>query len=227
VIEWTKPDVHEALATLYLRLNGYFTTGLVVHSSEWGKNRTETDCLAIRNRHHAQPDREVPTAEFLQASDGEMDLIVCEAKSRIEDLGFNEALKDDAETVRSVLRWAGCLDETQVQSVADRLMPLFGSDVTAAEARAGVLEGQVRIRPLLCCPPASADECGDRWCLVGAEIIRFASECFNPATRRATCSTRYNFKLWGYALSPIVEYFKNAGGDAPTLNGLYEHLNAV
>jgi hypothetical protein len=27
---WRKAEVNEALVTLYLRLNGYFTTGLVV-----------------------------------------------------------------------------------------------------------------------------------------------------------------------------------------------------
>lgn len=49
---WTKPEIHEALVVLYLRLNGYFTTGLVVQAPEWGQNRTEIDCLAVRHPNH-------------------------------------------------------------------------------------------------------------------------------------------------------------------------------
>lgn len=41
-------DIDEALVTLYLRLNGYFTSGLVVHSPIHGQATTEVDCLAIR-----------------------------------------------------------------------------------------------------------------------------------------------------------------------------------
>ena len=43
----SKSGVEEALAALYLRLNGYFTSGLIVHASraERGSNRTEIDLL--------------------------------------------------------------------------------------------------------------------------------------------------------------------------------------
>jgi len=38
---WRKSEVHEALAVLYLRLNGYFTTGLVVQSPKWGQRNRD------------------------------------------------------------------------------------------------------------------------------------------------------------------------------------------
>lgn len=38
---WRKPEVNESLVALYLRLNGYFTTGLIVHAREWGQSRAE------------------------------------------------------------------------------------------------------------------------------------------------------------------------------------------
>lgn len=67
-MRWTKPEVNEALATLYLRLNGYFTTGLILHSPDWGENRTELDCVAIRHPNHSQPERGVESSAFLDST---------------------------------------------------------------------------------------------------------------------------------------------------------------
>lgn len=53
-IVWKKSEINEMLTALYLRLNGYFTTGLVVHSDEWGNVKTEADVVAIRMPHHSQ-----------------------------------------------------------------------------------------------------------------------------------------------------------------------------
>lgn len=227
-MKWTRTEVHEALAALYLRLNGYFTTGLVLPSSEWGESRTEVDCFAVRHPEHSQPERGVESSRFLAIGKGEVDVIICEVKSRTEDLIFNKPLRTDLEAVRALLRWAGIFSETQVISVADRLQPLLQSGLAIERVRSGVLEGRCRVRPLLCCPPCSQSDCTDRWCLDGAEIFRFVNECFNPPLKRDPCSTRYNFRQWGYALAPLVQYFKNIPmGTAATLEGLCAHLGAA
>lgn len=181
-MKWTKPEVHEALATLYLRLNGYFTTGLVLPSPDWGQSRTEVDCFAIRHPEHSQPERGVETSEFLAVPRGEVDLIICEVKSRPEDLIFNEPLRTDLEALCALLRWAGIFHGEQVVSVANRLQPLLQSGVAMETARNGVVEGRCRVRPLLCCPPCSQGDCADRWCLVGAEISRFVHHCFKSTS---------------------------------------------
>jgi len=220
--------VHEALATLYLRLNGYFTTGLILHSPEWGRNRTEVDCVAIRHPSHSQPETGTESSEFPAIRKGEVDLIICEVKSRPEDLMFNEPSRTDPEVLRALFRWVGIFNEKQVVSVANRLQPLLQSGVAVDTVRNGVVEGRCRVRPLLCCPPCSEDECADRWCLVGPEVLRFVNQCFNPAAKRDSCSTRYNFRQWGYALTPLVEYFKNVKiGGTPNLADLYSHLEAA
>jgi hypothetical protein len=227
-VQWTKPEVHEALATLYLRLNGYFTTGLILHSPEWGQNRTELDCFAIRHPNHSQPEREVQSSEFLAIPKGEVNLIICEVKSSLKGLTFNEPLRTDPRALRALLRWAVVFDEPQIESVAERLQPLLKSDVTAEAVRNGVREGLYRVRPLLCCPPVSEIDIADQWCLVGTEVFRFANKCFNPPNKRDSCSTRYNFEQWGYALRPLIEYFKNVGsGNTPNLDDLYSHLAAT
>lgn len=222
-----KSDVHEVLAMLYLRLNGYFTTGLILHSPEWGQARTEIDCLAIRHPYHCQSERGVETSDFLCTHDGEVDLILCEVKSDPEGLRFNEPVRTNLEVLKAALRWAGLFTEEQVGSVADRLQPLLQDDVPLDVARTGAMEGPYRVRPLLCCPPCfEADT--DKWCLLGTEIFRFANQCFNPPERRDSCSTRYNFQLWGHPFTSVVTYFKNNQMDDPlSLEGLYQHLGAV
>jgi len=223
---WTKALVHEALATLYLRLNGYFTTGLILPSPEWGQNRCEVDCLAIRHPNHAQRERCVETSKFLAVQQEPADLIICEVKSSVEDTKFNESLRNDQECIPALLRWAGVFSEEKIKSVASRVKPLLQPDAALEDVRNGVTEDKCRVRPLLCCPSHSEAGCADRWWLVGSELFDFVNKCFNPTVRRPDSSTRYNFELWGYALAPVVKYFKDAKekGRAPNLADLYKHL---
>jgi hypothetical protein len=88
----TKGQVQEALVTLYLRLNGYFTTGFIVHSPIHGRNRTEVDILGVRFPLSAEPIRGVGTDEQFGASNEVVDFVIGEVKSRGEQLRFNEAL---------------------------------------------------------------------------------------------------------------------------------------
>ncbi|HXN53774.1 MAG TPA: hypothetical protein VN943_17725 [Candidatus Acidoferrum sp.] len=228
-VPWTKAEVHEALAALYLRLNGYFTTGLIQHSPEWGLNRAEVDCLAIRHRDHSQPERGVESSEFLAIRKGEVDLIICETKSNPQNITFNEPLRTDSEVIRALLRWAGVFREEKIESVANRLQPLFKPGAALEAVRNGVVESGCRVRPLLCCPPGSEGDCANLWCLVRPELFNFINQCFNPPLKRENSSTRYNFKLWGYALAPLVTYFKEdaKSGRTPDLAGLYVHLGVA
>ena len=79
-ITMTKSDVDEILVQLYLRLNGYFTSGFIVHSDDWGRARTEVDCIAVRHPHYREPERQIEPSEFLGANEGKIDLILCEVK---------------------------------------------------------------------------------------------------------------------------------------------------
>jgi hypothetical protein len=228
-VQWTKPLVHEALATLYLRLNGYFTTGLILHSADWGQNRAEVDCFAIRHPKHSQPERCVETSPFLAVPKAEVDLIICEAKSCPQNIKFNESLRTELEVIRALLRWAGVFGEEKIETVAVLLQPFLQPDAPLDAVRNGVVESGCRVRALLCCPSCSENDCGDRWCLVGSELFRFVNLCFNPIVKRKNSSTRYNFEQWGYALAPLVTYFKEdaKSGHTPDLAGLYMHLGVV
>jgi hypothetical protein len=187
------------------------------------------DCFAIRHPKHSQPERCVETSPFLAVPKAEVDLIICEAKSSPQNIKFNESLRTDLEVIRALLRWAGVFDEEKIESVAVLLQPLLQSGVPLDAVRNGVVESGCRVRALLCCPSCSEGDCADRWCLVGSELFRFVNLCFNPEVKRKNSSTRYNFEQWGYALAPLVTYFKedDKSGHTPDLAGLYVHLGVA
>ena len=92
----TSKELHESLVTLYLRLNGYFTAGFVVHSPLKGCVFTEVDVLAVRFPHASEREREVGTAQELRSPTDSTDLLICEVKSTAKGPQFNKALRSDA-----------------------------------------------------------------------------------------------------------------------------------
>lgn len=220
-----KSNLDEALVTLYLRLNGYFTSGLVVHSSVHGRTRTDVDCLAIRLPHHSQLDRVVDASPFVAARIGITDLLVCEVKSDPAMVRFNAPLKNGLDVIADVFRWAGVFTDADIDEIAPAFQSLVQDATSSAVAQIGIERGNVRVRALLCCP-AITEETEDRWCLTGSEILRYANECLNPAERRASCSVRYNFQQWTHALFPLVEWLKKRDQRAtPTVQELYSYFS--
>ncbi|MEP5759987.1 MAG: abortive infection family protein [Litoreibacter sp.] len=220
-------DVDEALAVLYLRLNGYFTTGLILHSPIHGQATTELDCVAIRMPHHQQTDRVVSDAPFLEIKPSLTDLIICEVKSNPELVSFNRPLKEERQTVEALLQWTGVHSKENIPHVAGKVQPLLQDDANLEEVRSGVTDEGVRTRALLCCPSSTASN-SERWLLDGLEILSYANECFNHGVRRDTCSVRYNFQQWSYPLNRIVTWLKDQGRKTPTtINELYAHLGVA
>ena len=60
-----KSVIDEYLVSLYFRLNGYITTSLIIHSSEWGQTSTDIDLIAIRHPYHKQDEREIEPSAFM------------------------------------------------------------------------------------------------------------------------------------------------------------------
>lgn len=223
--DWRKPEICDALAVLYLRLAGYFTTGFVAHSPTWGKTRTDIDCLAVRHSYHSHPDIQVPPPAFLSLSAGQADLLICEVKSNPQSPGFNRSLCEDGEVLGNALRWSGLLSDKDLGDAVSAFPKLLDGKVRRDVALAGIVVGKVRLRALLVVPPLDQKDCQDKWWLVGDEIFRFIAERLNPLALRQTCSTHYNYGQWGRDLSPLVKYIKSCeSGPAPTLDGLYQNL---
>lgn len=218
--------VHEALLHLYLRLSGYFTTGLICHASQKGNNLTEIDCVAVRHTHHSHPDIDVPDPPFLALDSTNIDFLICESKSNPARVKFNSALSKTPRPLELTLRWSGLIRSELIDSVVKTAMPMFAGAVPLKVAQAGVVVCGVRIRGLLSCPRLAIDSESDRWILRGNEIIRYLALRLSPAQERPNCSIRYDFTQWGW-LSPAVQYFKELPQDAsPTLEGLHQYWQA-
>lgn len=214
-------EVYEGLAALYLRLSGYFLTGLILHSEKKGKNRGEIDWLAVRHPFHAQDARGVAMPGFLTLKEGLIDVILCEVKS--SDRGFNKSIQKP-ESVEDAFRWAGVFSDDQIATVVPEFLRLLEEDAEYDAVRDGVTVGMVRVRPLLCWPSRSASDT-KRWCLTGDEIMRFLDECLDPAKAPLTCRRKYGYELWGYAFEDIVRWVKERSkSEMPTVDELLTYL---
>lgn len=213
-----KSDIDEILLKLYLRLNGYFTTNLIIHSEIWGQASTEIDCIGIRHAHHSQEDRGQIKSNFLEDRNGTTELLYCEVKNDPKMLEFNSPIRSDEKILNRSLQWVGIFKEDTITEVVSKAFPLFSSETTAQQMKNGIIIKNVRVRTLLCCPSIDENQT-DKWCLTGPEIFQFLNKCFNPPERRKQCSTRYNFQQWGAPFYKIVKAFKN--NEIKNINDLY------
>lgn len=221
-------SVQENLLSLYLRLNGYFVTGFIVHSPDCGRNQTEIDILAVRFPFNSEPERQVMPSKFLQVSDERIDFLICEVKSKGKKLQFNEALRNSDDALRSVLRWVGLFSKDEVEEI----VPLIKREMLPKEKQEFVIptvdiDGHrlARIRCVLCCPEQETRHDTQPWFLHGRELLNYIFNCLCPEIPRCTCSTRYDFGLWGQQLEPIVSYFKKCcKGNPGTIKDLYDYI---
>ena len=220
-----RSDIQEALLHLYLRLNGYFVSAFIVHSSEHGRNTTQVDALAVRHPFNRESNREIGFSPFLNPKG--TDLLVCEVKSRNQTLQFNKSFREDDTAIQSVLGWAGLFDEKETIRVARDLKLLLQPLTPARKAEIGVPgAGEIIVRPLLCSPEVCSRRDNQRWFLCGSEMFSYIAECLNPKTQRDSCSVRYDINLWGSSLAPLVRYFKKLQpGDHGGIVDLYEFLS--
>lgn len=221
----SKSRVQEELLSLYLRLNGFFVTGFIVHSPIHGQNVAEIDVLAVRFPYNKEPERQVEPDPLIEVSDQLVDVVICEVKSRGQQLQFNRALVATPEPIARLLRWAGMFQETDIAVMALQVQLALAPTNPARSAIPCVLGAkQTRVRGLLCSPERNKRRNNQAWFLSGPAMFSFISRCLCPPVPRSTCATRYDFGLWGTHES-IVRYFKERGAGKPDdMEQLYEYL---
>lgn len=220
-----RSSTQELVTRLYLRMNGFFTSGFIVHSPEWGKNRTEIDTLGVRFRYSCEPERGVDPDPFLENSSALTDLVICEVKSKRRPLQFNNSLIEDDKRIASVLRWAGLFTEDEVMdlapSVREALKSPKGKIIPCVEA-----PRESRVRGFLCCPDRTDNNEASPWFIGENVVFNYLWTCFCPDAPRPRCSTRYDFTLWG-EFQTIVTYFKGRTGQGPgTFSDLYDYIQS-
>ena len=214
----TLKEIHEGLVTLYLRLNGYFTAGFIVHSSIRSHVKTELDVLAVRFPHAIEREREVSCAAELRVPSDLTDLLVCEVKSgRYAEPQFNAPLRNDPFAIAAVLRRFGAFPDAAVPKLAcDLQTQLQPSRLAGANNFACVSRDKVQVRAILFAVSRISRDPSQAPFIHGQHLLDYIWRCLRPTRPRPKCSTLYNYELWGDPnLVRMVRYFKSRRSMTP------------
>jgi hypothetical protein len=224
----TRAEAQEAVVTLYLRLNGYFTSGFIVHSDVPGENKTELDVLAVRFPHNAEPVRGVNPDATLDPWDDGIDFIIGEVKSHGQRFQFNRAVRESRDSVATILQWWGHLTAAEVQQFTDSVVAILAPQPGVAQAPTVACPRNARVRAVLFSPEENARRQNQSWFIPGPPMFAFIWKCFRPPVPRDACATVYDFGQWGHDLEPIVRYFKDANRQQPgDFRNLLTHLGVA
>jgi hypothetical protein len=230
--EKEKSTIQEHLATLYLRLNGYFTTGYIIHSDE-NEIDGELDILAIRFPLHKQEDTEHNSSKYLELSES-IDIIIAEVKSRGQPLKFNDCLKqrNNLESLQKLLFWIGVFEDDIIDEIAIELNELVqtqeNSQLKSFRSTKNIRThfGNLAIRPILFSPERISINNSDKF-INWTEINNFLWQCLCPENNREKCGTRYDFTAWGQGFSEIIKVYKDrqpAQNKLKTIDELYKEI---
>lgn len=221
-----KSDIQEALVLLYLRLNGYFASGFIVHDSQGCK--TEMDVLAVRFARHREPEREVQPCPRLDVPLKHTDLIVGEVKGGTRNVNFNSRFREDPDSIRAVLNRFGTFDDGEIDSICARLPALLRPNEMRRARTCPALDvcgGTAKLRFVLFAPEQQKRPNDTRPYIFENDLVGFAWTCFRPQRRREMCDTSYNYALWGPLFEPIVRHFKDPELSSPgTIDDLYKRF---
>ena len=183
-----KSDLQELLATLYLRLNGYFTSGFIAHAPEG--NLTEIDILAVCFPYNSEREREIESSAWLQIPQGQTDVLICEVKGENEQLQFNPSLRNNPESVRKVIRWIGLFHEDEVDRVIQELQDVIATrevQVCMQFPSHCFPEKNLSIRGILFAPDRSTPRRNQPRYVTGNEMVEFIWRCLCPDHERPLC----------------------------------------
>jgi hypothetical protein len=212
-------DLQEHLLRLYLRLNGFFTSGFIVHSSESAKNKTEVDTIAVRFPNNGEPERQVKPDSWLDLSKHHVEFAICEAKTKPR---FNRALYSDTRAIETILRWGGMFTQATLIKLVPEVQGILSPEskptpiIRRTEPHDGVI-----VRSLLFCPKLAGPDAKQSWFVGSDAAFKFIFSCLSPASQPPTCGRRYGAAQWA-ELAPLVNLFKKWGGSAPPTYEAFE-----
>jgi hypothetical protein len=221
-----RSDVQENLFSLYLRLNGYFVTGFIVHA-DLG-NKTEMDALAVRFPYHNEPEREIGLSPVLDTSNLLLDFLVCEVKGGKRNVNFNVSFREDTQAIASVLRRFGAFTDKEIQSLTPNIQAVLCPDKIRNSQEYPTLDIpriNSRLRFLLVAPDQNRSVDSPKPYIYGNDMIQYIWNCFRPDVQRQSCGVRYNWSLWGEQYIKLVRYFKDKKRTAPgDIDSIYAYF---
>jgi len=224
-----RSDVQETLVHLYLRLNGYFVSGYIVHAPH--AVATELDVLAVRFPRHEEAEREILCSRHLAIPAERIDLLVGEVKGGADNVNFNVRFRNNPATVHSVLQRFGAFPCAEIDRAVAAVPQLLDP---ARLRRAGAFpeidlalwgdsnSHRAKLRFVPFATEQTRSTGGTRPYIFSDDMLGFAWDCFRPQRQRALCDVRYNFDLWGPQFVQMVQFLKNpARTDPGTIQDLY------
>jgi hypothetical protein len=219
-------QIQEQLATLYLRLNGYFVSGFIAHAPHEGArtNRTQVDALAVRFPYNSEPERGVTPSEYLQTSTNLTDILICEVKGGRALPRFNPALRNDVAALRSVLRWVGAFGEAEIDMLIDPLREAVTPNERVTSATFPTVTGprEFQLRLVLFAPDRPPPGRNKIRYIHGEELIGYVWRCLREGAPRPECAMRYDFGLWG-PYETLIRFFKETP-TRPSMQEIYEEV---
>ncbi|WP_318440465.1 hypothetical protein [Photobacterium leiognathi] len=219
-----RSQLQERLVRLYLRLNGYFSDGFIVHNDINGRISSEVDILGVRFPNHSESEREVGLCPRLQLNDSnDIDVLIGEVKSNGVSLRFNNAISANIEVLRKILNRVGAMEREVVDRCIADIHGLFSPKPINSDSVKRILipESNVQISILLFAPETNNQRNNQNYFITGNDIFTYIWSCFRPENTRESCSVRYDFSAWR-DYEDIVRYFKDRDRKRPgSINDLY------
>ena len=212
--------VQETLVALYLRLNGYFTSGHIIHAGPEDlaiRELGEIDVFALRLPYSQETETGVPPSEYLRVEIGMLDIIIGEVKSGVEKIEFNPSIRNPKNMFRALHR-AGFTDDDELlsniaQNLTEQMEPRF---INRPENRIEIILQQsnnvqypTRIRPIIFHLGYQRPDKNQAWFVGYGEIMGDIWERLRIELQPDNCQRDYDYHLWGPVLDSIVDYFKS------------------
>lgn len=222
-----KSNIQENLVKLYLRLNGYFSTGFIIHSSE-NKINSEIDNISVRFPLHHQNDTEHNSSDYLNVSKN-IDIVISEVKSKGLKLQFNKSLyeKNCVQNWHKLLSWIGVFNSSQIEMISDEMIRLIKPMPNSKLKDFRVIEniktdfGLVNLRAILFSPEKTSNNSSDK-IINWTEINEYIWSCLCPKEERINCGTKYDLTAWGTEFNHIVEVYKSRKEEQNKLKDIEE-----
>jgi hypothetical protein len=227
-----KSELQEKLVALYLRLNGYFSTGLIIHSAEDTNVDGEVDIIGVRFCNHRQEDRLIGCSEYLDIpTDSKIDIIIGEVKGGENKLQFNKSIREHDDRRYKLLTWLGFLEDKHIDEINEELRLRIQTRERNSSEKFERIDypsenGIISIRPILFAPDRPEPRENQIKFINGQEMINFCWKCYRPANRRETCETNYwAINHWGEQFENLVRYFKQPNKtEQGTIQEMYEYF---
>lgn len=205
---------YELLSKLYLRLNGFLVSNLIIHSSDYGNSNTEIDIIAIRLPFHNQEDRKIHSSKFLDLKDGLIEILIADVKNKndVNKVKFNDGLRKKEDSILKLLQWIGCYPEITEEKINEFKSFLnqhkSKGDTSFKQFSEKLSYGNFNFKFTFFCPQL------EQWTTNGYKYIHFEEvsnyiwTCLNNQEEVDSCSRKYDYEGWN-EFKDYVIFFKD------------------